>query len=170
MSLLIRNIIKEDTESLVRAFADHNWDKPTSLFENYLTEVAVGARAAWIAFVEEKVAGYVTLKWESSYQPFGAKLIPEIMDLNVLPPFRNRGIGSKLLEIAEKEVSKKGDIIGLGVGLYDGYGSAQKLYIKRGYIPDGLGITYNGKRVGYGEKVELDDDLILWFTKLVKVL
>ena len=46
---------------------------------------------------------------------------------------------SRLLEIAEKEVATKGDIVGIGVGLYEDYGPAQRLYIKRGYIPDGKG-------------------------------
>ena len=65
----------------------------------------------------------------------------------------------------EIDAGAKGKTVGIGVGLYDGYGAAQKLYVKRGYIPDGQGITYNYKPVAYGEKVPLDDDLVLWFTK-----
>ena len=90
------------------------------------------------------------------------------MDLNVLPPYRNKGIGSALMDIAEMEVGKNNTIVGIGFGLYDGYGNAQKLYIARGYVPDGLGITYNYSRVEYGTKVPLDDDLVLWFTKKLK--
>lgn len=62
--------------------------------------------------------------------------------------------------------------VGIGVGLYGGsdggFGQAQRLYIKRGYIPDGLGVTYDYKSVVPGKMVCLDDDLILWFTKKVK--
>lgn len=36
---------------------------------------------------------------------------------------------------------------------------------QRGYLPDGLGITYNYNRVDYNYKVSMDDDLVLWFTK-----
>jgi len=79
---------------------------------------------------------------KEGYQPFRLSKIPEILDLNVLPPHRNSGIGSKLLETAETMASTQ-TIVGIGVGLYDGYGEAQKLYIKRGYMTDGLGITYN---------------------------
>lgn len=43
------------------------------------------------------------MKWQSEYAPFREKQIPEIMDLNVLPPFRNQGIGSALLETAERD-------------------------------------------------------------------
>jgi hypothetical protein len=56
------------------------------------------------------------------------------------------GVGSLLLDCAEKEALTKSQIIGIGVGLYagadGGYGPAQRLYVKRGYIPDGQGVTY----------------------------
>ena len=90
------------------------------------------------------------------------------MDLNVIPPYRNQGIASKLLDIAEDEAKKVSDIVGLGVGLYKDYGSAQRLYIKRGYIPDGNGITYDYKQIDPGSTVCLDDDLILWMKKKLK--
>ena len=74
-----------------------------------------------------------------------------------------------LLETAEKASQTQCNTVGLGVGLYagtdGGYGPAQKLYVKRGYIPDGNGVTYCYKKVTPGEKVPLDDDLVLWFTK-----
>lgn len=39
------------------------------------------------------------------------------------------------------EAATKSAAIGIGVGLYagedGGYGAAQRLYVKRGYIPDG---------------------------------
>ncbi len=101
----------------------------------------------WVAFYTGQFAGYVTLKWVSHYQSFKDQHIPEIMDLNVLPPYRNKGIGTQLLEVAEQLAATQSPIVGLGVGLYDDYGSAQKLYIKKGYIPDGHGVTYNYKAV-----------------------
>ncbi len=91
------------------------------------------------------------------------------MDLNVLPNFRNIGIGSLLLDSAEKEAATKSEMIGIGVGLYagndGGYGSAQRLYVKRGYIPNGKGVTYNYQPTTPGNSYPLDDDLVLWFTK-----
>jgi hypothetical protein len=38
-------------------------------------------------------------------------------------------------------------VVGLGVGLYNDYGNAQKLYIKKGYVPNGYGVTYNYQAV-----------------------
>ena len=55
--------------------------------------------------------------------------------------------------------------MGIGVGLSRDYGAAQRLYIKRGYVPDGRGVTYNYLPVMAGSKVLVDDDLVLWFTK-----
>lgn len=94
------------------------------------------------------------------------------MDLNVLPSFRKLGIGSILLTATEEKAASQHDRVGIGVGLYGGpdggYGQAQRLYIKRGYLPDGLGVTYGYKPAAPGTMVSLDDDLILWFTKKVK--
>jgi GNAT superfamily N-acetyltransferase len=139
----IRPFKEEDIPTIISAFASNNWPKPSSTFEEYLEEQQAGKRIVWLAHSAEQFAGYVTLVLQSKYEPFRAQGIPEIMDLNVLPSFRNFGVGSKLLATAESEVTTKGDIIGLGVGLYADYGPAQRLYVARGYVPDGNGITYN---------------------------
>ena len=122
-----------------------------------------------MAHLHDQFAGYVTLNWKSQYESFAAGCIPEIMDLNVMPPFRKCGVGSILLDIAEKEAATKSEVVGIGVGLYagedGGYGSAQRLYVKRGYIPDGKGVTYNYQPTIPGNSYPLDDELVLWFTK-----
>jgi len=48
------------------------------------------------------------------------------------------------------------------------YGGAQRLYIKRGYVPDGLGISQHGRFLLYGDIVTVDDDLTVGFTKILK--
>ena len=165
--ITIRPLVQSDISLIVVKFAQHHWPKPSSTFETYLQEQQKGERLIWVAYCNDQFAGYVTLVWQSKYQPFHVSKIPEIMDLNVLPPFRNRGVGSKLLEIAETTAGAQSNVVGIGVGLYDGYGEAQKLYIKRGYIPDGRGITYNYQPVVSGSLVTLDDDLVLWFIKKI---
>jgi hypothetical protein len=52
-------------------------------------------------------------------------------------------------------------IVGIGVGLYQSYGSAQRLYAKRGYIPDGRGVMYKQQPVTPGFDTCVDDDLNL---------
>ena len=46
-----------------------------------------------------------------------------------------------------------------------GYGSAQKLYVKRGYIPDGKGVTYNDVEIIPVQSYPVDDTMILCLTK-----
>ena len=161
--------------SIVKAFAENNWNKPVSLFKAYLKEQENNERLIWIAYINNEVAGYITLKWVSKYHYFAENNIAEIIDLNVLTKFRNMGIGSKLLDIAEEKAFTRGNIVGLGVGLYGGedggYGAAQRLYIKRGYIPDGRGVAYGDDIPAVpGKSYPLDDDLILRLTKNKEIL
>ena len=160
-----RLLQQADIPLIVGAFEALGWDKPPSLYQQYLAEQERHQRFVWVAFKEEDFVGYITLKWQSEYAPFHKKGIPEIVDLNVLPKFRKQGIGSKLLDLAEAAAQKKSKLVGIGVGLYADYGDAQRLYIKRGYMPDGLGITYNYQPIEPGSMVCLDDDLVLWFRK-----
>lgn len=161
----IRHIEKSDIPVIVSQFSQHNWPKPASIFEIYLKEQQVEKRLVWVAYDKDQFVGYATLKWQSRYEPFRIKNIPEIMDLNVLPPFQGQGIGLALLQTAEDAAFKKSPIVGLGVGLYADYGRAQKLYITNGYVPDGNGVTYNYQSVKPGSNLSLDDDLVLWFSK-----
>jgi GNAT superfamily N-acetyltransferase len=165
---MIRLLEESDIHIIVNSFAEANWPKPIALFEQYFKEQIEGKRFVWVVYVTDRLAGYITLKMKSKYQPFLDKNIPEINDFNVLDPYRRQGIGLQLLKAAELKAAETSDVIGLGVGLYEGYGVAQKLYIKQGYVPDGLGITYNCAKVGYGSNVTLDDDLVLWLTKKLK--
>jgi GNAT superfamily N-acetyltransferase len=164
--------IRETIASMTEAFNQIGWNKPPSLFEGYLKEQEAGERLVWMAHLHDQFAGYVTLNWQSQYESFAAARIPEIMDLNVLPPFRKVGVGSMLLDIAEKEAATKSEVVGIGVGLYagedDGYGSAQRLYVKRGYIPDGKGVTYNYEPTVPGNIYPLDDELVLWWMKKLR--
>jgi GNAT superfamily N-acetyltransferase len=163
---------EEDIPVIVAAFAANNWPKPAHLFEGYLKEQQNKERLIWVAYIDEQSVGYLTLKWQSQYEYFALNNIPEIMDLNVLPAFRKQGVASRLLEVAEEATSSQSDIVGIGVGLYGGadggYGSAQKLYVNRGYVPDGRGVTYNYQSATPGDIFPLDDDLVLWFSKKLK--
>ncbi len=164
----IRFLKKNDISSIASQFAQHNWPKPISTFQTYLDQQQAKERIIWVGCYNDNFAGYVTLKWQSHYEPFLCQNIPEIMDLNVLPPYQKQGIGAALLKTAENAAFEKSRIVGIGVGLYADYGSAQRLYVKNGYIPDGHGITYNYKPVVPGTNALVNDDLVLWFTKQLK--
>ncbi|MEV0289482.1 MULTISPECIES: GNAT family N-acetyltransferase [unclassified Kribbella] len=163
MGYAIRALRDDDPEVISGAMAAIGWDKPVSQYEKYLAEQRDGVRDVLVATVDEEYAGYVTVRWESPYQPFHG--IPEIQDFNVLPKFRRRGIGSGLMDTAEALVAERSDVVAIGVGLYADYGTAQRMYVRRGYIPDGRGILYNLQQVPPGEMVRNDDDAILMFSK-----
>lgn len=160
-----------DIAPIAAAFAQLGWDKPASQYEKYLSEQEAGQRVVMVAHsgVQNlpilEFAGYVTLCWQSHYPPFREQNIPEIVDFNVLPKFRRRGIGAALMDEAEKRATARSAIVGLGVGMTADYGSAQRMYAKRGYIPDGRGLHSRGQPVQYGQSVPVDDDLVLYFTK-----
>jgi GNAT superfamily N-acetyltransferase len=165
-------LVADHIPSISVAFNQVGWNKPVSLFAGYVKEIEQGERLVWVAFVHQQFAGYITLKWRSAYPFFKEQNIPEIMDLNVLPSFRKMGIGSLLLDTAEKEAATRSKVVGIGVGLYagedGGYGAAQRLYVKRGYVPDGKGVTYSYQSTIPGNGYLLDDELVLWFTKKLR--
>jgi hypothetical protein len=70
---------------------------------------------------------------------------------------------------AERMVRERSPVVGIGVGMDADYGAAQRLYVLRGYIPDGKGLTYKNRFVRYGEQVTVDDGLVLHFTKRLAI-
>ncbi|WP_327637375.1 GNAT family N-acetyltransferase [Kribbella sp. NBC_00482] len=165
-ALEIRPLRVEDPPVMAAAFDAIEWSKPESQYRRYLGEQEAGTRDVLIAAVDGEFAGYVTVRWVSQYEPFDG--IPEVQDFNVLPKFRRRGIGSALMDAAEALVAERSPVVGIGVGLYADYGTAQRMYVRRGYIPDGRGLLYNLEQVPPGEMVRNDDDTVLMFTKQLR--
>src|SRR5205085_2542727 len=75
----------------------------------------------------------------SPHTYFAERGIPEIADLNVMPECRRNGAASALLDFAESLIAQTSEYAGIGVGVYDDYGPAQRLYTGRGYVFDGSG-------------------------------
>lgn len=167
-NLVIRLLQASDIPQIANAFQEIGWNKPESQYERYLIDQAFDERDVYVAFVEGEFAGYLTICWHSTYERFRQKNIPEIVDFNVLPGFRRRGIGTQLMDKAESEIAKAGAVAGIGVGMTPDYGAAQRLYVLRGYIPDGCGLHQRDHYVQYGEHLSVDDDLALYLTKNLK--
>lgn len=159
---------QHDPPVIAAAFASIGAVKPEAKYQMYLEQEAAGSRTCLVASVDGKFAGYVTINWRPTYPGFAELEIPEIQDLNVLPTFRRRGIASRLLDLVEAQVARRYSAVGIGVGLHAGYNAAQRLYVSRGYIPDGRGVTYRDQYVGQYVQVMLDDDLILHLTKQLR--
>ncbi|MEU4194513.1 GNAT family N-acetyltransferase [Kribbella sp. NPDC026611] len=166
MELTIRKLREGDPELISGAMAAIGWNKPLEQYQRYLDQQRDGVRDVLVGTLGEEYVGYVTVRWVSPYEPFGG--IPEIQDFNVLPKYRRRGYGSALMDAAEALVAERSDVVGIGVGLYPDYGQAQRMYVRRGYIPDGRGLIYDGKQVPPLETVKNDDWATLMFTKTLK--
>ena len=163
--IFIRNMLASDIPIMTAAFARLGWNKPVEQYECYFSEQNSGKRVVLVALAEAEFAGYVNVLWQARYQPFREAGIPEIADFNVLPVYRQRGIGSRLMDVAEQQISVLSSRAGLGVGMTADYGAAQRLYARRGYVPDGCGLMADGQAVVYGQTIRVDDDLCLYLIK-----
>jgi len=163
--LVIRDLSADDPNALSEAFSSIGWDKPASLFETYLDQTQQGQRLALVAELPAGLAGYGTVVWHSAYACFQQRQIPEIKDLNVLPAFRRQGIGTALMDALESAIAVRSTLAGIGVGLYTDYGPAQRMYVLRGYVPDGFGAFHRNQPLCPGETVPVDDALVLYMTK-----
>ncbi|PLS82570.1 MAG: GNAT family N-acetyltransferase [Chloroflexi bacterium] len=167
--LQIRLLEASNVEPIVAAFNELGWHKPAAQYYQYLAEQSAGGRTVLVAWLSAAFAGYLTINWQPEYPPFQRTAIPEISDFNVLPQFRRQGIGTQLMEHAEQLVAERSAVVGIGVGMYADYGAAQRLYVRRGYVPDGRGLFRGGSWVRPGEHVVVDDGLVLWLTKTLHV-
>jgi ribosomal protein S18 acetylase RimI-like enzyme len=166
-ALVIRPLAEDDAAEIAAAFAAQGWNKPAAQYRAYLEECRRGERTVLVAEQAGTFAGYVTVVWVSGYAPFRAAHIPEIVDFNVLIKYRRRGIGTALLDAAERLIAARSPQAGIGVCLTPDYGPALILYVKRGFIPDGRGAYTGGRHVHYGQQVAVDDELGIYLTKQV---
>lgn len=160
----IRKMQESDIKDLSRGFISQGWPGREEILARYFLEQECGEREVLVAEVEGAVAGYITILPDAKQGPF-AGMAPELSDFNVFEHFQNQGIGNLLLEESEKRVRLISDKVTLGVGLHSGYGPAQRLYIKRGYIPDGTGIWYQNHQPAMNAVCEDIGDLVLYLSK-----
>ena len=160
----IRKMQESDIKDLSRGFISQGWPGREEILTRYFLEQECGEREVLVAEVEGALAGYITIFPCAKQGPF-AEIYPELSDFNVFELFQNQGIGNLLLEEAEKRVKLISDKVTLGVGLHSGYGPAQRLYIKRGYIPDGTGVWYQNHQPAMNAVCEDIGELVLYLSK-----
>lgn len=164
-NVVIRSIKEEDAQKLSHGFREQNWNKPIEQFKQYFIEQENKERYIFIAEFRGEIAGYTTLLPKALTGPFAEKGFPEICDFNVLIKYQRKGIGSLILDAAENAAKVISSTVSLGVGLHYGYGAAQRLYVKRGYIPDGSGVWYMNKQLEQYTDCNNNDDLVLYLSK-----
>lgn len=166
--LTLKILREEDLSNIIKTF-NFPWttfEATKKKWERYFAEQQKNIRIVCIVKIRDEYVGYGSLLWVSEYAGFRDSDIPEINDVWILTEHRGHGFGTELIQYlenyAQQENYKK---IGIGVGLYKDYGSAQKLYVQMGYIPDGNGVTYKCQPVVPGDSYPVDDDLVLWLKK-----
>lgn len=166
MDIELRELDAADVPVIAAARAGAAWNGGLDKWRQRLADHVNGHRVVLLAVGRAGVLGYGSLLWTSQYPRFRDAAIPEIQDLVVAEQCRQRGIATRLIHALEERARAAGYTrIGLGVGLYSDYGSAQRLYVRLGYKLDGHGVTYHNAPVAGGSQVRLDDDLLLWMVK-----
>ena len=164
--LAIRNMEEADARAFYDGFLAQGWHPDLSAYRRRLQDQAEGKCTALTAVWQGHPAGSVYVYTAPHTGPFVGKGWPEIHDFNVLKKYQRKGIGNKLMDVAEQIAGRYADTVCLGVGLCGSYGSAQRMYVKRGYIPDGSGVWYQDKQcIQYETVCTVDDDLILYLSK-----
>ncbi len=163
-------IIRTMEEADARIFTDEEiaqgWHTDISKYLARLQDQSAGKCVSLTAVYNGLPAGYVNVYFAGLGGAFSGKGYPEIVDFGVLEKYRRKGIGSKLMDAAEEIAGQYAGTVWLGVGLHSGYGSAQRMYVKRGYIPDGTGVWYRNKPCAqYETEIANDDDLVLFLSK-----
>lgn len=140
----IRPATAADIEGLYRIAEDMGATNEKNYFERCLAEQQEKKREVLVAEQSGRLIGYVLLVWTPLYATFRRLDIPEIQDLNVIPDARGQGVGGKLVDACEALVRTAGKPdVGISVGLSQRFGAAQRLYVKKGYVPDGAGVCYD---------------------------
>ena len=163
--IMIRDMQIEDAQAITDGEIAQGWSATIDKYQMRLADQAAGKAVALVAEYQGNVAGYIHVYPDAATGPFGGQGYPEIVDFGVLEKYRRHGIGGKLMDVAEQVASRYGDVVYLGVGLHFGYGSAQRMYVKRGYVPDGSGVWYQDQVCGQYAPCCNDDELVLYFSK-----
>lgn len=167
-NLLIRTILPSDAEKICSAEIAQGWDQNVEKYLHRLEDHQMGKAVSLVAEYQGDVAGYINVYPNATRGAFANQGYPEIVDFGVLEKYRRLGIGGRLMDIAEEIAGRFSDTVYLGVGLHSGYGSAQRMYCKRGYIPDGTGVWYGEKAANPYEAYRNDDNLILYLSKKLR--
>ena len=166
--ILVRHMTAPDAYTITEEEIAQGWHTSVSKYENRLRDHAQGRAIALTAEYRGRVAGYISVYLKARSGPFAGKNIPEIVDFGVLEKYRGHGVGSRLLDIAEEIAADFAEEVCLGVGLHSGYGRAQRMYVRRGYLPDGSGVWYRDAVCAPYTACCNDDDLVLYMAKKLK--
>lgn len=163
--LTVRDMRMDDALSLFEAEKALGYGDAENRFPGRVNDAAAGKCVAFVALLDGVPVGYVCVYWKPEHGPFAGTDVPEITDFGVLLPHRRLGAGTRLMDAAENIAAGRCDRVWLAVGLHHWYGPAQRMYAKRGFIPDGSGVWYGDRVAEAYAAVMNDDDLNLYLVK-----
>ena len=114
-AVLIRDLEENDIGAIVAEEIAQGWKGVSAdKFEMRLKHRDELGAIALMAEYSGQPAGYVNVYPNSEWGSFGGSGYCEIVDFAVLEKFRGKGIGSKLMDIAEKIAAEYSDTVYLG--------------------------------------------------------
>ncbi|MBQ3484131.1 MAG: GNAT family N-acetyltransferase [Clostridia bacterium] len=164
--LVIRDMEEADAQIFNDEYTAQGWHPDVDYYLMRIREAAEGKCVALTAVYQGCPAGSLYLYFDVKEGPFKGKGWPLIVDFGVLQKYQRKGVGARLMDAAEQIAARHADAVCLGVGLCREYGAAQRIYARRGYIPDGSGVWYRDQPcVQYETVCTVDDDLVLYLSK-----
>lgn len=137
--IVVRPIRDEEILLLCKAERDESQEN-VRYYQRYLNWQRQGECTFLIALLHGEMAGYVFVLHKDRWSSAANQGIPGLADLCVFEWNRNQGIGNALLEEAERIAAQDSDLLHIDVHVTADAGAAQRLYARRGYMPDGKGV------------------------------
>lgn len=160
----VRKMDYDDIPFICKADHDES-ERNITYLKNQLLNQEKQECSALIAMYQGNVAGYVFLYYKCRWGGMANCGIPGVVDLIVFEIYRQKGIATVLMDVAEDIARKYANKVYLDVCLNSRYGAAQRLYVKRGYIPDGKGVYYGETVCEENADCKNDDELALCLVK-----
>lgn len=114
-----------EAEKCARLMADSEpWITLRRTYEGSLRMLGDPSREVYLAFVKDEIVGFIVLIMSGA-------LVGYIQTVAVMPEWRNKGIGSRLLKFAEDKIFAKAPNAFLCVSSFNK--KAQELYQRLGY-------------------------------------
>ena len=167
-NVIYRAMVHEDIERILAKYPGYVGSGPRKHVESIFNEQERGLRTVVIAECGDEIVGYITLLPSAKNGPFKNQDIPAIRDLIVYEEFQEQGIGTELMNRMEALAAETSDMVCLGVGLHGISGAAQRLFVKRGYVPDGSGVWYGRSPARAGVTIEEVGGLTLYMSKKLR--
>ena len=109
--LIIRDMEGADARAFTDGFAAQGWHPTIGGYMARLDDRSEGKCIALTAVFEGCPAGYVYVYLRAEDGPFKDRDWPVIVDFNVLKKYQRRGIGNRLMDVAEQIAGRYADTV-----------------------------------------------------------